>query len=112
MPLYEYLCDDCGLFTELRPMSESGKPHSCPKCSSKAPRVIFTPPRLACTSATTRKAHETNEQSAHAPKTMDQYKAQHGAGCGCCAGKKSRSVVKTKSGAKSFPTARPWMISH
>ncbi|GCC48592.1 hypothetical protein chiPu_0032624 [Chiloscyllium punctatum] len=64
-----------------------------------------------------RKAYATNEQSRHAPKTLDQYKAAHGPGCGCCSsssGKKkpARLMTKTKSGAKGFPTARPWMISH
>ena len=53
-----------------------------------------------------------NERSAHAPKTLAEYKASHGPGCGCCSTKPSRLVRKTKSGAKSFPTARPWMISH
>jgi len=46
---------------------------------------------------------------------FDQYKAAHGPGCGCCStGKKkpARLVTKTKGGAKGFPTARPWMISH
>jgi hypothetical protein len=51
-------------------------------------------------------------RSANAPKTLGEYKASHGAGCGCCSGKPSRPVKKTRSRAKSFPTARPWMISH
>jgi hypothetical protein len=62
-----------------------------------------------------RKAIAINERSSHAPKTLDQYKASHGAGCGCCSGKSkkpARLMTKTKSGAKGFPTARPWMISH
>ena len=57
----------------------------------------------------------TNERNAHAPKTVAEYKAAHGPGCGCCStGKKkpARLVTKTKSGTKGFPTARPWMISH
>ena len=42
-----------------------------------------------------------------------EYKAAHGPGCGCCSSKKpARLMTKTKSGAKGFPTARPWMISH
>jgi hypothetical protein len=43
---------------------------------------------------------------------LGEYKAAHGPGCGCCSTKPSRLVKQTKSGAKSFPTARPWMISH
>jgi putative FmdB family regulatory protein len=112
MPVYEYLCDDCGPFTWMRPMSECEAPHDCPQCSAAAPRVILTAPRLACVPAGMRKAHAVNEQSAHTPKTLDQYKAAHGAGCGCCSGKSSRLTTKTRSGAKSFPSARPWMISH
>jgi hypothetical protein len=43
---------------------------------------------------------------------LDQHKVSHGLGCGCCSPKPSRRVATTRSGAKSFPTARPWMISH
>jgi hypothetical protein len=78
----------------------------------EAPRVILTAPHFACMPADRRKAHATNERSSNAPKTLNEYKASHGPGCGCCSGKASRLVTKTRSGAKSFPTARPWMISH
>jgi hypothetical protein len=38
---------------------------------------------------------------------------RHGAGCGCCAPKKTgRTVKRGKNGAKSFPSSRPWMLSH
>lgn len=112
MPVYEYLCNDCGPFTEIRPMSEFELPCECPSCAAAAPRVILTAPHFACMPATTRKAHDVNQRSRHEPKTLDQYKASHGPGCGCCSKKPSRMVTKTKSGAKGFPTARPWMISH
>jgi hypothetical protein len=39
-------------------------------------------------------------------------KTAHGAGCACCAGKSMRNGKRGKNGAKSFPGARPWMISH
>jgi putative FmdB family regulatory protein len=112
MPVYEYLCDDCGPFTDMRPMAECDAPHICPDCEAVAPRVILTAPRFSAMSASARNAHATNERSSHAPKTLDQYKASHGPGCGCCSGKASRLTTRTKSGAKGFPTARPWMISH
>jgi putative FmdB family regulatory protein len=114
MPVYEYLCDTCGPFTEMRAMSEFRAPCDCPECAAPAPRVLLTAPNFACTPAHERKARDVNERSRHAPMTLDQYKAKasHGAGCGCCSGKPSRWVAKTRDGAKSFPTARPWMISH
>jgi putative FmdB family regulatory protein len=113
MPVYEYLCDECGPFKDMRPMAECDDPQICPSCESSSPRVILTAPNFLCMSSDRRKAIATNERSANAPKTLDQYKASHGPGCGCCSGTKpKRAVNKTRSGAKSFPTARPWMISH
>jgi putative FmdB family regulatory protein len=113
MPVYEYLCDDCGPFTDMRPMSECDDPQDCPQCESTSPRVILTAPNFFCMPSDRRTAIATNERSAHAPKTVAEYKASHGAGCGCCSGNKpARPVAKTRSGAKGFPTARPWMISH
>ncbi|MEH2514397.1 putative FmdB family regulatory protein [Nitrobacteraceae bacterium AZCC 1564] len=112
MPVYEYLCNDCGPFTDMRPMSECDDPQDCPHCATESRRVILTAPHFACMPADRRKAHATNERSANAPKTLNEYKASHGPGCGCCSGKASRLVTKTRSGAKGFPTARPWMISH
>ena len=120
MPVYEYLCDDCGPFKDMRPMSECDDPQVCPSCETMAPRVILTAPNFFCMPSETRKAHAVNERSTHAPQTLAQYKASHGPGCGCCStGKNSsdkkkpaRLVTKARSGAKGFPTARPWMISH
>jgi putative FmdB family regulatory protein len=113
MPVYEYLCNDCGPFTDMRPMSECDDPQDCPQCDSSSPRVMLTAPNFFCMPSDRRTAIAANERSAHAPKTLAEYKASHGPGCGCCSGKKpTRAVAKTKSGAKSFPTARPWMISH
>ena len=113
MPVYEYLCNDCGPFTDMRPMAECDDPQECPQCEESAPRVILTAPNFFCMPSDKRKSYATNERSRHAPQTLAEYKASHGPGCGCCSGKKpARLVTKTRSGAKSFPTARPWMISH
>lgn len=82
MPVYEYLCDDCGPFKDLRPMAECDDPQSCPHCETMAPRVILTAPNFFCMPAEKRKAHAVNERSTHAPQTLAQYKASHGRGCG------------------------------
>jgi len=113
MPLYDYLCSDCGPFVDTRRMAECDHPQACPRCGESSPRALLTAPRLSCVAATTRTALGINERSAHAPQTLDQYKASHGPGCGCCVPqKKGRPVSRSRSGAKSFPSARPWMISH
>ena len=42
MPVYEYLCNYCGPFTDMRPMSECDDPQGCPRCEGTSPRVILT----------------------------------------------------------------------
>jgi len=113
MPVYDYLCSDCGPFTVMRPMAECEEPHDCPECSRSAPRAFLTAPHFATMDGARRKAFAVNEQSAHAPRKLSEMSRQHGSGCTCCSGTSSmRYTRKTKSGAKSFPSKRPWMISH
>lgn len=114
MPVYEYMCDACGPFTDLRPMSEYEAPQPCPNCETSSPRVLLTAPNFSCMPAAQRSAHATNEKSRNAPMSVGEYKAKHAPGCGCCSGlkKPARLQTRTKGGAKGFPTARPWMISH
>ena len=43
MPIYEYVCSDCGLkFELLRPLSQAKEGASCPHCHNSAER-IFSP---------------------------------------------------------------------
>ena len=43
MPIYEYVCSDCGSkFELLRPFSQSSEKASCPHCHNSAERVIST----------------------------------------------------------------------
>lgn len=134
MPVYEYECGDCGAFTALRPMAEFEAPCPCPDCGEVAPRVMLTAPAISAMSRSSRLAHAANERSAHEPRRS----SGHGAGCGCCSGKslslkgkgarqgagagqgegarqgKGGGFAASAAGspAKSFPAARPWMISH
>ena len=113
MPVYDYQCEACGSFSEMRPMAECEQPSECPQCGHDAPRVYLTAPYYAGMSSERRLAHATNERSAHAPSTLSALKNKHGAGCACCSGKKmSRTTRRGKNGSKSFPASRPWMISH
>lgn len=106
MPVYDYLCGDCGPFSATRPMSAYADPASCTGCGEAAPRALLTAPAFTGMAAEARRAHATNERSANAPLQS----RKHPASCGCCrpAGKRVAEAV----GAKSFPMARPWMISH
>ena len=105
MPVYDYSCEDCGTFTALRPMSAFDAPCGCPGCGAEAPRVFLTAPAIAGMDPARRIAAATNERSSNAPRSSKG----HGPGCGCCSG---RGLKAPSSAAKSFPSARPWMISH
>ncbi|MBX3539492.1 MAG: zinc ribbon domain-containing protein [Chelatococcus sp.] len=120
MPVYDYECHACGPFTALRPMADFAAPCDCPDCGEEAPRVLLTAPAIGMANRSSHLAHAANERSAHEPRRS----SGHGAGCGCCSGKslalKGRGGKGSGAGeggsagqaAKSFPSARPWMISH
>jgi putative FmdB family regulatory protein len=119
MPTYDYACPACGGFDAFRSLAQRNEPADCPDCGAAAPRVFATAPRLACVSGDTRRAIERNERAAHAPMSSQEHNAyqrmRHPAGCGCCASTsatKRATTVRAPNGAKSFPTKRPWMISH
>jgi putative FmdB family regulatory protein len=107
MPLYDYLCTDCGPFTEMMPMAAYDVPHECPSCGTDAPRAILTMPNFNGMDGSKRNAHVVNERSAHAPQTS-ALSGKHPPGCGCC-----KTTSRSNPGAmKSFAGTRPWMISH
>jgi putative FmdB family regulatory protein len=114
MPVYEYRCDSCGPFTVMRPMAEYELPCECPDCGTSAPRVMLTAPNFSCVSTEKRTANAVNERAAAAPKSLAEFKAQkHSSGCACCGGGlRKRKTLRRADGAKSFPSSRPWMISH
>jgi putative FmdB family regulatory protein len=116
MPVYDYLCDRCGPFTDMRPMAECELPRECPSCGENAPRAFLSVPYLAAMSSERRLAYATNERSASSPLTLSGAK-KHPGGCSCCSGRSLRSQKKAAApaehtAAKSFPGKRPWMISH
>jgi len=108
MPFYDYECPDCGSFETLRSIARRDEPAHCPQCGTAASRIL-TVPSYALMDANVRTAHATNERARHEPRKASSH--VHGPGCGCGSGK-SKSTVKAADGSKSFPSKRPWMISH
>ncbi len=82
MPLYEYWCEQDGVYSAIKPMTEYNQPCTCPDCGSDAPRVMLSPPRVLRMDTVQRQAHATNEQAADSPKRL----STHGPGCACCSG--------------------------
>lgn len=117
MPTYDYACQDCGGFDAFRRLAQRNEPAVCPECGGASPRVFVSAPHLACVSSSTRNAIETNERAQYAPKssrdTDGSYgRLRHPSGCGCCSTSKKATTVRAPDGSKTFPSKRPWMISH
>ena len=107
MPVYDYLCETCGPFTDMAPMAAFATPLACPDCGASAPRAILAAPMFNGMNGSARTAHATNEKNAHAPDTTART-GRHPPGCGCC-----KISPKSKPDAlKGFAGTRPWMISH
>ncbi len=118
MPVYEYECETCGCFDDVRTVAERDTPATCPECEGLAARVLFSAPRFSTVSSAVRQAHATNERSAHQPRSTRDADAgtsasarRHGNGCACCVPRRSGKQQNADT-SKSFPSRRPWMISH
>ena len=91
MPIYEFLCEDCGPFEERRPFEEAGNPAVCPGCESAARRV-YSMPNLKAMPAALSNAMNRAEKSAHEPEIVrrpeggtlpgKRYQPGHGGHCG------------------------------
>ncbi|MGB3633428.1 MAG: zinc ribbon domain-containing protein [Rubrobacteraceae bacterium] len=95
MPIYEFVCEDCGSFDERRSFEEAGNPATCPACGSAA-RRIYSAPGISRTPAPLAKALNRSEKSAHEPEIVRQP-----------------SSTKKVSGRKSGHShGRPWTLGH
>lgn len=118
MPTYDYACPSCGGFDAFRPLNDRNEPCACPDCATASPRVFAHAPRLACTTSEQRRAFDINERAQNEPRMSrdndgSYNRLKHPAGCGCCSpGSRKTTTYTAPNGAKTFPTKRPWMISH
>ena len=114
MPTYDYDCSLCGGFEAIRSIGQRDEPAICPDCDDLAPRVMVAAPRLRLMEASTRRAMDVNETARHEPRRSGDYaRLKHPSGCGCCStSPRKKATVTAPNGAKSFPSKRPWMISH
>jgi putative FmdB family regulatory protein len=75
VPVYAFICESCGPFELLRPMSESGAAAACPCCGAEARRV-FTPPGLALLGGPVRRVLDAEEKSAHEPDVVTEKRGR------------------------------------
>ena len=114
MPTYDYDCSRCGGFEAIRAIGQRDEPAICPDCDEIAARVMVAAPRLRLMEASTLRAMDINETARHVPRRSGDYaRLRHPSGCGCCSlSTRKKATVTAPNGAKSFPSRRPWMISH
>lgn len=116
MPVYDYKCQDHGVFCELATMDESSQPCPCPSCGTMSARIIRLAPGVFQMDKDKKRAHEVNERNQHEPTfsttARREEDEQHSKGCGCIATPTTSKTLLTARGEKIFPSMRPWMISH
>ena len=86
MPLYEFRCEECGVFDVWRSMAESSDPAHCPECSEQGKRIFSPPMTLSRSQVAKKVSSEPNlVKIDREPKTP---RVQHHSG------------------------SRPWMVGH
>jgi len=79
MPVYDYVCDDCGGFDAMRRIAERDDPLRCPRCGADARRVTVCAPALASGASGTADGGGPAEAGGYGG-----YGMRHVGGCGCC----------------------------
>ena len=79
MPVYEFVCEDCGPFEQRRPFAEAGEPMACPSCGHEARRVYSIPNTRRMPTALSG-AMDRAEKSAHEPEVVRRPAGGRGPG--------------------------------
>ena len=95
MPVYEFVCENCGPFEQRRSFEEAGDPMACPSCGREARRVYslsYVRRMPGALSGTI----ERSEKSAHEPELVRRPPA-----------------VELSSGREAkHGHGRPWTLGH
>jgi putative FmdB family regulatory protein len=87
MPVYDYLCPQCGGFAETRPLAEYADPRPCPGCGTIAPRAL-TIPNLGA--GVRERASTSGSQPGGGTR--------HFSGCACCGGRSAFRAEPVSAG--------------
>ena len=81
MPVYEFVCEDCGPFEQQRSFAEAGEPMACPSCGCEARRV-YSMPNTRRMPAALSSAMDRVEKSTHEPEVAQRPVGGTGSGKG------------------------------
>jgi putative FmdB family regulatory protein len=97
MPLYDFVCGDCGPFRAWGVISASEAAAECPACGVDCSRIVSAP-QISTLNKALRTAMARSERGIDEPKVV---KRKHLAGCGCKLCRPSAN-----------PIASRWKIGH
>ncbi len=86
MPIYDFVCQNCGPFEQRRSFSEAGDLMMCPSCREEARRVYSVPNTRRMPTALSA-AMDRAKKSAYEPEVVQQpagrrYRPGYGRHCG------------------------------
>lgn len=97
MPLYDFVCGDCGPFRAWTVIGAGDAPAECPDCGGACARGLAAP-QISTMNVRLRSAMARSERSIDEPKVV---KKSHLAGCGC-----------TMCRPKANSVSSRWKIGH
>ena len=97
MPVYDFACQDHGIFTEWMSHTASLQGAPCPDCAARC-AVLPALPQVSTMSSALRRAETRADASSAEPKVV---KRGHLPSCGC-------NMCKVKAA----PTSRKWMLGN
>lgn len=71
VPIYDFICENCGPFELRRSFAEAGEQAVCPSCEEEAKRV-YSMPNTRSMSTGLSKAMNRAEKSAHEPEVVSR----------------------------------------
>jgi putative FmdB family regulatory protein len=115
MPIYEYECEQHGVFELQREMSLARLGADCPDCELSCPRILSVP-RISAVTKQARIVHERNEKSQHEPRVATRKGHTCGAGCSHDHAPKrlqtKTPAAEAKTPARRYTGPRPWVVEH
>ena len=102
MVLYEFLCENCGLFEKMRHANDDNASISCPNCGGKAKQIFSAPTFFRTFSGTQHMLRRRNEKGVE-PRVVSHLPKEEPA---------PGAHQQQHNHAHHTHGDRPWMLKH